>query len=246
MNRSSGSDWLTRFKDWNRSDKLALGNGVIAVVIAIVGIAVTVILTRGSSPAAGGSAAVGAHGGTAAPIAESSTIWGSPDLDGPTAPSQADSCPVLRASDRRPVAVDLLVHPYQRNQCWERSTTLAETPSEAELEIKYTNTSEVVQQNVVFFVRLPSELHLVPGTTYLMNSIYPNGHFIDVDSIATNGVVLDSYEPRATGYVAFEVDTPAIGDLHCGTNVLRVTAYVQPKGLKYFYNSADVDLHRTC
>ncbi len=79
-----------------------------------------------------------------------------------------------------------------------------------------------------------------------MNSIYPKGKRIDTDAIDRNGIVIDSYMPGATAFIAFEVHTPAIGDLHCGSNTLRTVAYVQPKGLDYFYNTADVDLTRSC
>ena len=95
-------------------------------------------------------------------------------------------------------------------------------------------------------MQLADSLQTVPGTTYVKNTIYTHGKQLNTDAIDKNGVIIDSYAPGATAYIAFEVDTPAIGDLHCGNNVLRTVVFVQPKGLDYFYNTADIDLTRSC
>ena len=120
------------------------------------------------------------------------------------------------------------------------------TPSTIEFEIRYENTSNVVQNDVVLSVQLAKGLYLVPGTTYIKNGDYPNGHQINTDAVATNGIIVGNYAPHIEAYVAFEVDTPAIDDLHCGKNVLHSYAYAQPKGMDYFYNTADVILTRSC
>jgi hypothetical protein len=177
----------------------------------------------------------------------SSTAGSDPNPHGPTV--STNSCPVNRTPQRGSIdtlAVDLFVRRYLDGECWDTRAVVGETPSTVELEIRYANTSDAVQKDVEFRISLAPGLYLVPGSTYLKNTIYPTGINLNTDALVSNGVILQSYEPGSVGYVAFEVQTPAIGDLKCGLNVLRTVAYVQPKGLDYFYNTADIDLTRAC
>jgi hypothetical protein len=170
-----------------------------------------------------------------------------PNPHGPTVPT--NSCPISRSpqpDSLHTLAVDFFVRRYADGECWTTSAIIGETPSTVEFEIRYVNTSNAMQKDVAFSVNLAPGLYLVPGTSYLKNSNYPSGIHLETDALVSNGVIIGSYEPGAAGYFAFEVQTPAIDDLKCGPNVLRAVAYVQPKGLDYFYNTADVDLSRTC
>ena len=245
-----------RVKQWSRDNKLALAGVVVGVLGLISGIVAALVTTSGSGNSTNirtnnGQVNIGSTVYNNTPMA----TWGNPEPGGPTAPGQANSCsaaspaPSGSTHQKRPVqavAVDFFARPYRNAECFNTSVAPSVTPSTIEFEIRYINTSNTIQHNVVFRVQLAKGLYLVPGTTYIMNGNYPKGYQIDTDAIAHNGIILGSYTPRAAAYVAFEVNTPAIDDLHCGRNTLRSVAYVQPKGADYFYNTADVILTRPC
>lgn len=177
----------------------------------------------------------------------SSTDSGDPNPHGPNV--DTNSCPISRSPQRgsvKTIAVDLFVRRYLDGECWATSMIVGKTPSTVEFEIRYVNTSNVLQKDVVFRFNLAPGLYLIPATSYLKDGNHPSGINIETDAVVSNGVVIGSYEPGAAGYLAFEVQTPAIGDLKCGDNVLRTVGIVQPKGLDEFYNTADIDLTRAC
>jgi hypothetical protein len=243
-----------RFQQWSRDNKLALAGvavGVIGVVVAIIAIIVPLITSSGSDkPTTIGTNNGQVNVGGTVYNGVPTTIWGDPDPGGRTVPGRAYTCTAASQEDsvrtQHLVAVTLFVRLYESNECFDASAAPLVTPSQVEFEIRYINMSKVIQHDVEFRIQLAKGLYLVPGTTYIMNSGYPKGQQLDTDAIADNGIVVGSYTPGATAFIAFEVDTPAIGDLHCGRNVLNTFAYVQPKGLDYFYNTADVVLTRPC
>jgi uncharacterized repeat protein (TIGR01451 family) len=113
-------------------------------------------------------------------------------------------------------------------------------------EIAYKNTGNSTQENVEFRDQLPKGVAYVPGSTMLKNSVYPNGTKVNDDGLVTDGIIADSYAPGAAGYVMFTAKVADENALSCGDNLLRNVAYVQPKGMNYFYNTADVHVTRKC
>lgn len=168
----------------------------------------------------------------------------SADAHEPTNSCPIDTSPQRGSGDT--LAVELFVRPYVGSQCWDRKAIIGYTPSTVQFEILYVNTSNVIQKDVVIGVSLPPGLHLLPGTTYLANSNYPSGTKLKTDAIASSGIMIGSYGAGVNAYLAFEVQTPALDDLKCGPNALRAIATVQPKGLEYFWNRAEIDLTRAC
>lgn len=127
---------------------------------------------------------------------------------------------------------------------WARSIT-AQPGQTVQYEIAYKNTGNTTQKDVAIRDQLPKGITYVPGTAQLMNGNFPNGTKIS-DAIVTNGVVTGDYLPGAAGYVMFEATVPSKDNLACGDNNYRNIGYVQPSGMNYYYNTADVTVHKDC
>lgn len=126
------------------------------------------------------------------------------------------------------------------------SSINAKTGDTIQYEIAYKNTGNTTQEDVVFSDQLPKGITYVPGTTMQKDGAYPNGVKVNSDAIVTNGFVANTYEPGAAGYVMFDAKVADESQLACGDNLLRNIAYVQPKGMNYYYNTADVHVNKVC
>jgi len=127
------------------------------------------------------------------------------------------------------------------------ATSITAKPGDTiQYEIAYKNTGNTTEENVEFRDQLPTGITYVPGSTMLKNSVYPNGTTVKSDAIVANGIIADSYAPGAAGYVMFTAKVADESALSCGNNLLRNIAYVQPQGMNYYYNTADVNVSKTC
>lgn len=113
-------------------------------------------------------------------------------------------------------------------------------------EIAYHNTGNVTQKNVEFRDQLPKGISYVPGSTKLKSSNYPNGLDVTSNALVTDGITTGNYAPGAAGYVMFEAKLDKANELACGENTLRNIGYVQPEGMNYYYNTADVVVNKAC
>lgn len=102
---------------------------------------------------------------------------------------------------------------------WKESVD-AKVGDKVEFQIKYTNTSNKQQDNVVIKDILPSNLRYVAGSTKLKNTHYPKGTSIQEDYLVTDGMNIGSYV--ANGGNAFLMFTAEVVDdnLACGKNTL--------------------------
>lgn len=102
---------------------------------------------------------------------------------------------------------------------WKESVD-AKVGDKVEFQIKYTNTSDQQQDNVVIKDILPSNLRYVAGSTKLKNTHYPKGTSIQEDYLVTDGMNIGSYV--ANGGNAFLMFTAEVVDdnLACGKNTL--------------------------
>lgn len=127
------------------------------------------------------------------------------------------------------------------------ATSMPAKPGDTiQYEIAYQNTGNTTQQSVEFRDQLPKGITYVPGTTMLKNSVYPNGTKVNSDALVTNGIIADSYAPGGAGYIMFNAKVADASQFACGTNLLRNTAFVQPQGMNYYYNTADVTVNKVC
>lgn len=128
---------------------------------------------------------------------------------------------------------------------WSTAIT-AKAGESVEYLIGYKNAGNAQQDNVVIADKLPTNVTYVPGTTQVKNA-YWNGVYTTVaDGVTAGGIDIGSYTPGSNAYVKFEAKLPAEDKLACGSNLLRNTATAQPKGMSYYYNTADVTVTKDC
>ncbi len=113
-------------------------------------------------------------------------------------------------------------------------------------QIAYHNTGNTTQKNVEFRDQLPKGISYVAGSTKLKSGNYPNGLDVTSNALVTDGITTGNYAPGAAGYVLFEAKVDKANELACGENTLRNIAFLQPQGMNYYYNTADVVVNKEC
>lgn len=128
---------------------------------------------------------------------------------------------------------------------WKKSIS-ASAGDTLQYQIAYKNTGNTTHNDVMFRDKLPKGVEYVPGSTKLKSGNYPNGMDVKSDAlVASNGILVGDYAPGAAAYVLFEAKLTG-EDLKCGENTVRNLAFVQPKGMNYYYNTADVVVNKVC
>lgn len=103
---------------------------------------------------------------------------------------------------------------------WKKSTT-AKAGDTVKYELSFKNTGETTLNNVVLRDQLPNGMTIVPGTTKIYNSNYPNGVNAGTDAIVANGgISIGSYTAGANADVDFQAKLPTSDKLKCGENTL--------------------------
>jgi uncharacterized repeat protein (TIGR01451 family) len=141
------------------------------------------------------------------------------------------------------VSVDKYVRVKGQTE-WQRSVN-AKVGDSLQYEIAYKNTGNTTQNDVEFRDQLPKGISYVAGTTKLKSGNYPNGLNVTSNALVTDGITVGDYAPGAAAYVMFEAKVAGT-DLKCGENTLRNIGYVQPSGMNYYYNTADVVVNKAC
>jgi uncharacterized repeat protein (TIGR01451 family) len=225
--------------------KYMIATGIAIPLLAII-VPASLTLTTGGGPApvditvSGGTVIVGT-------ISQYNGI--SP---APTASSHADntnsacSTPAQGVGGSSAVAVDLYVRASHEGQCWSRGVGVTRVPATVEYMIVYVNSSNATQKNVVIGIKLPKGMAYVSGSTMVANSSAPQGQLVNVDAIDTSGIEIGTYAPKANAFIAFDAEILGPSDIRCGQNLLKTTATVQPAGLNYFWNTADVRAENVC
>ena len=101
---------------------------------------------------------------------------------------------------------------------WKESVD-AKVGDKVEFQIKYTNTSNKQQDNVVIKDILPSNLRYVAGSTKIKNTNLPNGDTLDHDYLVTDGQKVGNYGPGANVRLMFTAEV-VDDNLACGKNTL--------------------------
>jgi uncharacterized repeat protein (TIGR01451 family) len=158
-------------------------------------------------------------------------------------PCQAGSIQIQARVIVPGLSVDKFVRPTGTTQ-WSTKIT-AKSGDVVQYEIAYKNTGNAVQKNVAVRDQLPKGVTYVPGSTKLMNTSYPKGTAVSSNEVVKDGILVGTYAPGATAFVMFDAKVDAAA-LSCGNNTVRNIAYVQPQGINYYYNTADVLVSKTC
>ncbi len=92
--------------------------------------------------------------------------------------------------------------------------------------IKYKNTGEIQQNNVVVKDALPANVSYIAGTSKLYNALFPNGKTLS-DNVTKGGVNIGSHSPNASSFVVFSAKVGPNDKLaKCEINVLKNVASV--------------------
>ena len=95
--------------------------------------------------------------------------------------------------------------------------------------IKYKNTGDVAQNNIVVKDVLPAGLSYQAGTTMLYSTLYPQGKKM-VDGVAKGGINIGHYAPNSTAYVMFTAKVTTAKHApqgECGPRTIKNVAQVQ-------------------
>lgn len=111
--------------------------------------------------------------------------------------------------------------------------------------IKYKNTADAAQNNVVIKDTLPDGMTYVPGSTKVGTKEQPNGVTVS-DNIVKDGINIGSYGKNSGTWVMFSAKVAANNSLPaCGANTLRNVAKVDTD-YGYKEDTADVIVNRVC
>lgn len=94
--------------------------------------------------------------------------------------------------------------------------------------VKYANTGQTTQKDVVVKDVLPTGLTYVPGSTVLANGNYPAGKVVSDNIVTTPGLNIGTYAPDSSAWVRFSAIVSDNSKLKtCGVNTLKNIATVE-------------------
>lgn len=126
-----------------------------------------------------------------------------------------------------------------------KETVSAEPGEIVDYRVRYQNTGDIQQDNVVVKDQLPAHMSYVPGTSKLYTSSNPNGKQLSDGIVTSQGVNIGSFAPGGAGYVVFQAKVGEKSELECGNNKLTNTASVTTDyGTKD--DTADVTVPKEC
>lgn len=88
------------------------------------------------------------------------------------------------------------------DKTWKKSVD-AKIGDKVEFQIEYKNTSDFKHDNVIIDDQLPSNLHYVPGSTWLINGNNPSGLMVNEDDVVKTGLLIGNYAPGANAIIRF-------------------------------------------
>lgn len=104
-----------------------------------------------------------------------------------------------------PYTLETQVRLVGGDKTWGNSVD-AKVGDKVEFRVAYKNNDTVNHMNVMIKDILPAGLRLVPGTTKLVNTTYPNGATINQDDITTVGINIGGYTPGSNAFVRFQAE----------------------------------------
>ena len=109
------------------------------------------------------------------------------------------------------------------------------------------NTGNTQLDHVSIRDKMPANAHIVPGSTMIYNSNYPNGIAAGSDAVVSNGIDIGSYGVNGGAYVKFKAVIDGPEKLQCGTNKLVNTGELFIPGKPdVVRDTADVYTNKKC
>lgn len=95
----------------------------------------------------------------------------------------------------------------------------AKVGDEVEYQIEYVNLLSEQVKDVMIRDMLPNNVEYVENSTYIYNSVFPDGGLLDSNTVTTTGINIGSYNPQGNAFIRF---TGKVVDksLACGSNQL--------------------------
>ena len=132
------------------------------------------------------------------------------------------------------------------NSCWSEYLAPVIPGSRVDFLISYRNLLHAVEKNVVVRVILPKGFQLVRNTTRVYLGSVPKGIKDTSNNLAEGGLIIGSFDSGVGAYLTFYATVPSSIKVSCGWNDLRPMVIVQPEGVPYSYNTADLEVARQC
>lgn len=82
----------------------------------------------------------------------------------------------------------------------------AKVGDKVEFRVAYKNNDTTTQMNVMIKDILPAGLRIVPGTTKIVNTTFPNGGLMNSDNIVTTGINIGGYTAGSNAFVRFQAE----------------------------------------
>lgn len=115
-------------------------------------------------------------------------------------------------------SIENQVRLFGGDKTWGNSVD-AKIGDKVEFRVAYKNNSNVDQMNVMIKDILPSGLRLIPGSTKIVNTTYPNGGIIEQDDITSKGINIGGYTSGSNAFVRFQAEV-VDDNLVCGKTAL--------------------------
>lgn len=112
--------------------------------------------------------------------------------------------------------------------------------------IKYENTGNAQQDDVIIRDSLPGHLTIVPNSTKLYNSQFPNGKTAPDDNIINGGLNAGNYAGGGGAYVTFEAKLDDASKFQCGTTTITNVGSAKPKGMSEYYGNSVTTVTKDC
>jgi uncharacterized repeat protein (TIGR01451 family) len=143
------------------------------------------------------------------------------------------------------VKVKKEVQVHGQNNKWAK-TNAAQPGDTLDYMITYENAGNSQQNEVVIRDSLPLNMALVPGTTKVYNTSYPNGQLVTSNNITAGGITIGNYTPGASAYITFQAKLPAADKLECGNTTFNNVGVARPKSMQEYFDTATTTVTKKC
>lgn len=116
--------------------------------------------------------------------------------------------------------------------------------STVEWKLNFTNTGATTLNDVAISDRLPAKTTLVPGSTKIYNSVFPNGTPANTDAVSANGINVGNYNPKSNAIVTFKTKIAEKDQFECGSTTLLNSGFAKPSGQGTVTDTANVVVTR--
>lgn len=169
----------------------------------------------------------------------------------PRPPSNSNSAACLKQEDAVTRKAKWTVNMEDQSPalypCWTQILSPVNPGTTVTYLMTYVNRTKRVQYHVAVKALLPSGVLLVPNTTSIFNTSFPNGTPDSSNYITQGGIIIGSYDPGATAYVRFAAGLPGPLAVRCGWTKLSAVGEEFTVGSSSVSKSTAIaEMYRSC